>query len=223
MEEVEIKTVDLSKEYQMGKEKVHALNGVNISITKGSFVSVTGTSGSGKTTLLHLIGALDKPTSGKVYISNEDITSIGEKRLAEIRRDYVGFVFQKFCLVQELTVRENIAFPALLKSSNIDKEYMDFLIARLGIDDRLGHMPSELSGGQQQRVAIARALINKPKVILCDEPTGNLDSKTSQDVMELLIQLHKELKTTLVIVTHDLEIADMAEKKILIEDGKIVL
>ncbi len=162
MEHAEIRTVDVTKEYTMGKESVHALNGVSLEIKENSFVSISGTSGSGKSTLLHIIGGIDKATSGKVFISDNDISEMKEKELADLRRDNVGFVFQKFCLVQELNVKENIAFPALLKAAKVDWEYMDFLCQKLGLEDRMTHMPSELSGGQQQRVAIARALINKP-------------------------------------------------------------
>ena len=222
MNHTAIKIEDVTKDYMMGKESVHALNGVSLEIKENSFVSISGTSGSGKSTLLHIIGGIDKATSGKVFISDVDISTMREKELANLRRDNIGFVFQKFCLVQELNVKENIVFPALLKDSNVDWEYVELLCGKLGLSDRMTHMPSELSGGQQQRVAIARALINKPKVILCDEPTGNLDQKTSRDVMDLLVNLHEELQITLVIVTHDSKIAALADEGYFLEDGKIV-
>lgn len=222
MAEGNIKVVNLKKEYSMGIGVVHALNGIDLEIKAGSFVAIVGTSGSGKSTLLHIMGGIDEPNEGKVFLDDMDITNMHEKDLASLRRDYVGFVFQKFLLIQELNVLENITFPARLKNNEIDTVYVDFLCEMLGISDRIEHMPSELSGGQQQRVAIARALVNKPKILLCDEPTGNLDKKTSCEVMELLIKLHKELGTTLIIVTHDMNIAMLADDIVNIEDGKII-
>lgn len=217
-----VETKNVMKEYAMGNQNVRALDGVSIAIRPDSFVSITGTSGSGKSTLLNLLGGIDKPTSGEVYIAGKNIASMKERELAALRRDSIGFVFQRFCLVPELNVEENIAFPALLKGRKMDTEYLRFLCDRLGLTDRIMHMPSELSGGQQQRVAIARALINKPQVLLCDEPTGNLDKKTSSDVVHLLMELRRELSTTLVVVTHDRMLAELADEMLIIEDGKIV-
>lgn len=222
MENSVIETKNVTKKYIMGNQTVSALDGVSMAIKPDSFVSITGTSGSGKSTLLNLLGGIDTPTSGEVYVAGKNIHAMKERELAILRRDSIGFVFQRFCLVPELNVEENIVFPALLKGKNVDMEYMHFLCERLGLMDRIMHMPSELSGGQQQRVAIARALINKPQVLLCDEPTGNLDKKTSNDVVRLLVELRKELSTTLVVVTHDQTIAELADEKFFLEDGKIV-
>lgn len=220
--EFEIEALDLRKEYPIGEEKVIALNGVELHFQFGEFAAITGTSGSGKSTLLHMLGGLDRPTTGRIYIAGKEITAMKDEQLADMRRDYIGFVFQKFCLVQELNVRENILFPALLKNRNIDSEYFDYLVQELGLSERLQHIPSELSGGQQQRVAIARALINKPRVILCDEPTGNLDKNTSQEVINLLMKLNRELGHTLIMVTHDNGIAERADRIIRLEDGRII-
>ncbi|MGN0428536.1 MAG: ABC transporter ATP-binding protein [Acetatifactor sp.] len=219
MTEFAIKTKELRKEYFLGDACIVAVNGINMEIEANTSVSIMGTSGSGKTTLLNLLGGIDKPTGGEVILSGINITQMKEAELASFRRDNIGYVFQKFYLIPEMSVEENIAFPALLKGKHLDREYFLFLCERLGIANRLRHIPSELSGGQQQRVAIARALINKPQVLFCDEPTGNLDKKTSKEVIHLLISLQHELCNTLVIVTHDTEIATVSDKLYVMEDG----
>jgi putative ABC transport system ATP-binding protein len=222
MEKDIIQIKQLRKEYQVGEETVIALDVDYLEIKANAITAIVGTSGSGKSTLMHILGCMDKPTSGSVYLDGRDITTLKEKEISDMRRDNIGFVFQKFCLVQELNVEENILFPALLKSKKPDREYYDYLVQELKLSDRLNHMPSELSGGQQQRTAIARALINRPKVLLCDEPTGNLDKKTSEEVIGLLLKIQKELHTTVVMVTHDRNIAEIASTVIQIEDGKII-
>jgi putative ABC transport system ATP-binding protein len=222
MEKDMIQIKKLKKEYQVGEEKVIALDIDALEIEANAITAIVGTSGSGKSTLMHILGCMDKPTSGSVFLDGCDITTLKEKEISLMRRDKIGFVFQKFCLVQELNVEENILFPALLKSKKTDKEYYDYLVQELKLSDRLHHMPSELSGGQQQRTAIARALMNRPKVLLCDEPTGNLDKKTSEEVIGLLLKIQKELHTTVVLVTHDRSIAEIASTVIQIEDGKII-
>lgn len=222
MSEIEVKCVDLCKTYEMGEKKVEALCQVNLEIERGAFVALTGTSGCGKSTLMHLLGGLDSPTSGEVWVGQKKLTGLKEKELTKLRRDYIGFVFQKFCLVQELNVRENIVLPLLLAGRKVEEAYFEELCGTLGLTKRLEHMPSELSGGQQQRVAIARALINRPSVILCDEPTGNLDARTSAEVMELLQRVHEEFHKTLVVVTHDEKVAEKAKYTLRMEDGKIL-
>ena len=219
---VVIKTENLSKVYGKEGNKVVALDNVNIEIEKGEFVAIVGASGSGKSTLLHQVGGVDRPTSGKVIIDNEDIYKLKEEKLAIFRRRKIGFVFQSFNLIPVLSVEENIKMPALLDHQKVDKEYFKDLVKTLGISDRLNHLPSELSGGQQQRVAIARALINKPAIILADEPTGNLDSRTSSDVLSLLKVTSKKFNQTIVMITHNNEIAQLTDRIIRIEDGKIV-
>ena len=205
MEEWEIRTEHLSKIYHLGE-----------------MISIVGTSGSGKSTLLHLLGTLDTPTEGKVWIAGKDLSNQKDRELSVIRRDYIGFVFQKFHLMNELTVKENIVLPMLLAGKTVDEDYIEGLVEILGLKDHQEHLPTELSGGQQQRVAIARALSNHPAIVLCDEPTGNLDHQTSHDVAELLLKVHEEYQKTILIVTHDEEIANIAERKIRIEDGKIM-
>ncbi len=222
MEHTMIQTRGLSKIYHMGSSQVEALKEVDLTIQEGAFVALTGTSGSGKPTLMHLLGGLDIPTEGEVWINGECLSKCKESRLAEIRREQIGFVFQKFCLIQELSVRENIILPILLSSRKVDEAYIEELCQILGLTDRMTHMPSELSGGQQQRVAIARALANHPSIILCDEQTGNLDHATSEDVMNLLHDIHKRYQKTMVIVTHDPHIAEGADYILQLEDGKIV-
>jgi putative ABC transport system ATP-binding protein len=216
-----IRTQNLSKTYNVGDVPVQALDEVDLEIEDGSFVSVTGTSGSGKSTLMHIIGGLDRPTSGDVYVDDVSLNGMNDKSLSKIRREKMGFVFQKFCLVQELKVIENIVLPILLSDRKPDMEYIDRLCETLGIANRKDHYPSELSGGQQQRVAIARALSNNPDIILCDEPTGNLDKNTSQEVIDLLCGINHEYGKTLLIVTHDPDIAAKADRQIRIEDGKL--
>ena len=219
---VVIKTEDLSKVYGKDGNKVIALDNVNIEIEKGEFVAIVGASGSGKSTLLHQVGGVDRPTSGKVIIDNEDIYKLKEEKLAIFRRRKIGFVFQSFNLIPVLSVEENIKMPALLDHQKVDKEYFKDLVKTLGICDRLYHLPSELSGGQQQRVAIARALINKPAIILADEPTGNLDSETSKEIMEMLKLSVRKYNQTAIVITHDLSIAENADRVIKIKDGKVI-
>ena len=217
-----IKTKGLTKKYFMGEQVITALNDVNIEVMEGDLVSITGTSGSGKSTLMHILGGLDSPTSGEVFIGGENIGGMNDKQLSKLRREKIGFVFQKFCLIQELKVIENIIFPILLSNRKPNMEYIDKLCDVLGLSDRKKHLPSELSGGQQQRVAIARALANDPQILLCDEPTGNLDKKTSEEVIGLLNGVNEKFGKTLLIVTHDADIAQQTRHQMHIEDGQIV-
>ena len=217
-----IKTENLSKVYGKKDNKVVALDNVSIEIEKGEFVAIIGASGSGKSTLLHQIGGVDGPTSGKVIIDNEDIYKLKEESLAVFRRRNIGFVFQSFNLIPVLSVEENIKMPALLDHKKVDKKYFKDLVETLGIEDRLNHLPSELSGGQQQRVAMARALINKPAIILADEPTGNLDSENSKEIMEMLKVSIRKYNQTAIIITHYLAIAENTDRIIKIKDGKVV-
>ncbi|BDR76025.1 ABC transporter ATP-binding protein [Clostridium tetani] len=216
-----LKVENLSKIYGEGNNRVEALRNVSFAIERGEFVAIVGASGSGKSTLLHMIGGLDKPTSGKVYIDGEDIYKLKEDNLAIFRRRNVGFVFQFFNLIPVLNVEENISLPALLDKDKIDKAYLKEVVEMLGLKERITHLPSELSGGQQQRVSIGRALINKPSIILADEPTGNLDSKNSKEVIELLKYSSKKYNQTLIIITHDMDIAEQADRVINIVDGEI--
>ncbi|RXM78620.1 ABC transporter ATP-binding protein [Clostridium tetani] len=216
-----LKVENLSKIYGEGNNRVEALRNVSFAIERGEFVAIVGASGSGKSTLLHMIGGLDKPTSGKVYIDGEDIYKLKEDNLAIFRRRNVGFVFQFFNLIPVLNVEENISLPALLDKDKIDKAYLKEVVEMLGLKERITHLPSELSGGQQQRVSIGRALINKPSIILADEPTGNLDSKNSKEVIELLKYSSKKYNQTLIIITHDMNIAEQADRVINIMDGEI--
>ena len=197
------------------------MQNINLSINKGEFVAIVGPSGSGKSTLLHLIGGVDKPTKGKVYINNVDIYSLKEKDLSIFRRRNVGLIYQFYNLIPVLSAKENILLPAELDNRKIDKEYLDDLLKTLGLKERENHLPNELSGGQQQRTSIGRALINRPAVILADEPTGNLDSKNSKEVLELLKLSVKKYNQTLIMITHDLNIALQADRVITIEDGII--
>ena len=216
-----LKVENLDKSYWKGEAKVDALKNINLSINKGEFVAIVGPSGSGKSTLLHLIGGVDKPTSGKVYINNVDIYSLKEKDLSIFRRRNVGLIYQFYNLIPVLSAKENILLPAELDNRKIDKEYLDDLLKTLGLKERENHLPNELSGGQQQRTSIGRALINRPAVILADEPTGNLDSKNSKEVLELLKLSVKKYNQTLIMITHDLNIALQADRVITIEDGII--
>ncbi|MBM7871700.1 putative ABC transport system ATP-binding protein [Clostridium pascui] len=217
-----LKVQGLKKIYGKEGNKVEALKGVDLSINKGEFVAIVGASGSGKSTLLHLLGGLDRPTEGKVIIDGEDIYKYKEEKLAIFRRRKIGFIFQFFNLLPILDVEENIALPALLDNDKVDKEYLDEIIKLLGLEDRKNHLPSELSGGQQQRVSIGRALLNKPSIILADEPTGNLDSSNSKEVIELLKFSAKKYNQTLILITHDVNIASSADRVITIMDGRIV-
>lgn len=222
MDNIALRTNHLSKIYKMGENTVEAVKNVDIAIESGSFVALTGTSGSGKSTLMHMFGALDVPSEGEVFIRDINLNTCSEKQLAKVRREEIGFVFQNFCLIQELNVKENIVLPILLASGKVNDTYINELMEQLGISDRAKHMPSQLSGGQQQRVAIARALANDPSIILCDEPTGNLDQKTSDEVMELLHFMHQKYNKTCLVVTHDAHVASGADYILQIEDGRIV-
>lgn len=213
---------DLIKIYGSGETSVHALDGVNFSVEKGKFVAIVGTSGSGKSTLLHMLGGLDRPTSGSVIVDGKDIFSLVDEALTIFRRRKIGFVFQNYNLVPVLNVYENIVLPIQLDGKQVDNAYIDSIIETLGLESKLQNLPNNLSGGQQQRVAIARALASKPAIILADEPTGNLDSKTSQDVLGLLKVSSQKYTQTIVMITHNEEIAQLADRIIRIEDGKIV-
>ncbi|MGG7165292.1 ABC transporter ATP-binding protein [Clostridium ihumii] len=217
-----LETKNLKKIYGSGETAVHALDGVNLSIENGEFISIVGTSGSGKSTLLHMLGGLDRPTSGDVIVDGKNIFSLKDEELTIFRRRKIGFVFQNYNLVPTLNVYENIVLPIGLDGNTPDKKYIDRIINILGLESKLKNMPNNLSGGQQQRVAIARALASKPAIILADEPTGNLDSKTSQDVLSLLKVTSEKFKQTIVMITHNEEIAQLADRIIHIEDGQIV-
>ncbi|PNS00185.1 peptide ABC transporter ATP-binding protein [Petrotoga mexicana DSM 14811] len=215
-----LRTEDLKKKYGEGENEVWALKGITISAEKGEFISIVGPSGSGKSTLLHLIGGLDSISSGKIYIEEKDISELSEEELAKFRRQKVGFIFQFYNLIPVLTVEENILLPILLDEKEPDMEYIDGVLKFLNIKDKTNKLPNQLSGGEQQRVAIARALANKPAIILADEPTGNLDTKTGSEVMELLRDLNKEYDQTMLMVTHDLKLAKQADRTITLVDGK---
>ncbi len=217
-----LETKDLRKTYGEGESVVHALDGVDFTVNNGEFVAIVGTSGSGKSTLLHMLGGLDIPTSGTVTVDGNDIFSLNNEERTIFRRRKIGFVFQNYNLVPVLNVWENIVLPIELDGNKIDTQYVDEIIATLGLEKKLINMPNNLSGGQQQRVAIARALASKPAIILADEPTGNLDSKTSQDVLSLLKISSEKFAQTIVMITHNEEIAQLANRIIRIEDGKIV-
>lgn len=216
-----IEVKNLCKVYGSGEAEIKALDNINLNIEQGEFVAIVGPSGSGKSTLLHLLGGVDNPSSGEVIIKGESIYKLKEKELSILRRRKLGFVFQFFNLIPVLTAEENIEMPVLLDNNKIDKNYMNELLKLLGLEERRKHYPSELSGGQQQRVSIGRALANKPSIILADEPTGNLDSKNSKEVLELLKYCAKKYNQTLILITHDINIAKSADRVITIEDGKI--
>ena len=216
-----LKIENLSKTYGKNEAKVDALKNINLSINKGEFVAIVGPIGSGKSTLLHLIGGVDKPSEGKVYINDVDIYNLKEKDLSIFRRRNVGLIYQFYNLIPVLSVKENILLPAELDNRKIEKEYLDDLLKTLGLKERENHLPNELSGGQQQRTSIGRALINRPSIVLADEPTGNLDSKNSKEVIELLKLSVKKYKQTLIMITHDTSIALQADRVITIEDGTI--
>lgn len=217
-----LETRDLKKQYGTGETAVHALAGVNLSVENGEFVAVVGTSGSGKSTLLHMLGGLDRATSGKVYVDGKDIFALKDEELTIFRRRKIGFVFQSFNLVPVLSVYENIALPLQLDGKTVDNAFIGEIAEALGLKEKLNVLPNQLSGGQQQRVAIARALAAKPAILLADEPTGNLDSRTSQDVMGLLKTTSTKFAQTIVMITHNEEIAQLADRIIRIEDGRIV-
>ena len=222
--EVVVETVDLCKVYRMGLTEIHALKNVNLKVYRGEMVAVVGPSGSGKTTLLNLIGTLDKPTSGKIYIDGEDIITKSEKELTLLRRRKIGFVFQFYNLIPVLTAYENVELPLLI--SGVPKKEREKRVRRLlemvGLEDRMNHRPDELSGGEQQRVAIARALVNNPSIILADEPTGDLDTETGLMVVQLMRKLAKEENSTVIMVTHDPQISEIADRIIYLRDGKII-
>ncbi len=217
-----LSTSNLKKFYGNGENAVHALDGVTLSIEQGEFAAIVGTSGSGKSTLLHMLGGLDRPTSGSVTVDGKDIFSLKYEALTIFRRRKIGFVFQNYNLVPVLNVYENIVLPVQLDGNKPDKNYIDNIIDTLGLSSKLNNLPNNLSGGQQQRVAIARALATKPAIILADEPTGNLDSKTSQDVLSLMKVTSQKFSQTIVMITHNEEIAQLADRIIRIEDGKII-
>ena len=217
-----LETRDLKKQYGTGETAVHALAGVNLSVENGEFVAVVGTFGSGKSTLLHMLGGLDRATSGKVYVDGKDIFALKDEELTIFRRRKIGFVFQAFNLVPVLSVYENIVLPLQLDGKTVDNAFIGEIAEALGLKEKLNVLPNQLSGGQQQRVAIARALATKPAILLADEPTGNLDSRTSQDVMGLLKTTSTKFAQTIVMITHNEEIAQLADRIIRIEDGRIV-
>lgn len=216
-----IRCESLSKVYQAGENKVVALDSVSLSLSQGSFTAITGPSGSGKSTLLHLLSGLDHPSGGRVVYQDADLYRYKDNQLSVLRRRRFGFVFQSYNLVRELTAWENILLPVMLDGRRADEAYLNQLIDLLGIRDRLSHLPSAMSGGQQQRVSIARALANKPAILFADEPTGNLDGKSGREVMTLLRQVNHELGITLVLVTHDLNVAEQADRIIRLEDGRV--
>ena len=214
---------DLKKIYGSGENAVHALDGVDLTVEKGEFVAIVGTSGSGKSTLLHMLGGLDRPTSGTVTVDGRELSTLKEEELTIFRRRKIGFVFQNYNLVPVLNVMENIVLPIRLDGKQVDEPYVQKIIETLGLEKKLQNLPNNLSGGQQQRVAIARALAAKPAIILADEPTGNLDSKTSQDVLGLLKVTSQRFSQTIVMITHNEEIAQLADRIIRIEDGRITV
>ena len=213
---------DLKKYYGKGDTLVKALDGVNLTVADGEFVAIVGTSGSGKSTLLHMLGGLDRPTSGAVTVDGKDIFSLKDEALTIFRRRKIGFVFQSFNLVPVLTVRENIVLPIQLDGGRVDENYVGQVVTALGLEKKLDSLPGQLSGGQQQRVAIARALAAKPAILLADEPTGNLDSRTSQDVLSLMKVTGRKFAQTRVMITHNEEIAQLSDRIVRIEDGRIV-
>ncbi len=216
-----LRTDHLKKYYGTGENQVRALDGIDLSVKQGEFLAVVGTSGSGKSTLLHMLGGLDRPTSGKVYVDEKDIFGLKDDALCVFRRRKIGFVFQSYNLVPVLNVYENIVLPIELDGNEVDQAFVERVIAVLGLQNKLTSLPSQLSGGQQQRVAIARALASKPTILLADEPTGNLDSRTSQDVLGLLKVTGEKFGQTIVMITHNEEIAQLADRIIRIEDGRL--
>ena len=221
MEIVEVR--DLKKIYKGDQLQVNAINGIDLTIKKEEFVVITGTSGSGKSTLMHMIGGVDEPTSGQIWIDGEEMTALTEKRKAAFRRQKIGIIYQFYNLIPILNVEKNITLPLALDGKKVDWKFFDEITEILGIADRVTHMPGELSGGQQQRVAIARALITRPAILLADEPTGNLDKKNTVEIVQLLKEANEKYGQTIIMITHDEEIAGNAERKIAIEDGRIIL
>ena len=218
-----LQTKNLKKYYGSGDTQVRALDGVDLQVENGEFVAIVGTSGSGKSTLLHMLGGLDRPTSGSVVVDGRDLSTLKDEELTVFRRRKIGFVFQAYNLVPVLSVYENIVLPILLDGGKLDAAYIDQVIGALGLKEKLNSLPSQLSGGQQQRVAIARALATKPAILLADEPTGNLDSRTSNDVLSLMKVTGQKFSQTMVMITHNEEIAQLADRIVRIEDGRIVL
>ena len=217
-----LRTENLTKVYGIGDNKVIALDHVSLTVEEGEFVTILGPSGSGKSTLLHLLGGVDRPTEGKVYIGGQSIYDMKDKELTIFRRREIGQIYQFYNLIPVLNVEENISLPVLLDNQKVDKEYLENLLNILGLCERVKHLPSELSGGQQQRVAIGRALIGKPKMILADEPTGNLDQKNSKEIISLFKELNEKYGQTIILITHDENIAKSSKRVVVIEDGKIV-
>ena len=217
-----LRVENLTKIYGKKEAKVVALDNVSFSVKKGEFVAIVGASGSGKSTLLHLIGGVDRPTKGKVYIDGKDIFALDDDKLAIFRRRQIGLIYQFYNLIPILNVEENITLPLALDNRKVSNEELENMLNHLGLEKRRYHLPNELSGGQQQRTSIGRALITRPTIVLADEPTGNLDSKSSDEIVALLKKSNKELKQTIIMITHNLEIAKMADRIIKIEDGKIV-
>lgn len=216
-----LQTTDLKKYYGIEPNVTYALDGVTIAVEQGEFVAVVGTSGSGKSTLLHMMGGLDVPTSGSVRVRNKELAEMNDEQLTIFRRRNIGFIFQNYNLVPILNVYENIVLPVELDGDMVDQKFMDEVVSMLGLEDKLYNMPNNLSGGQQQRAAIARALVTKPAIVLADEPTGNLDSRTSADVLGLLKRTNTEFNQTIVMITHNQEIAQLTDRIVRIEDGKI--
>ena len=213
---------NLSKHYGKNEQLVKALDGITFSVEKGEFVAIVGASGSGKSTLLHLIGGVDKPTSGKIVVDGVDITTLKEEQLAKYRREKTSIIYQFYNLIPVLNIRENMEFPVLLDGKTVDEDFLNELIEVLNLQDRTSHLPNELSGGEQQRVAIGRALLIKPNLLLADEATGNLDSKATHQILELLTLTNQKYQQTILMVTHDLELARYASRIITIKDGKII-
>ena len=217
-----LKVNELTKVYGKGENEVRALDGVSFSVEKGEFIAIVGPSGSGKSTLLHILGGVDRPTSGQVYMNGQDVYKKNEEQLAIFRRREVGLIYQFYNLIPVLNVVENITLPILMDKQNVQKERLNEIIEVLNLKGREGHLPSQLSGGQQQRVSIGRALINMPAIVLADEPTGNLDRKNSQEIIELLKMTNRKYNQTVIVITHDENIALQADRIITIEDGKII-
>lgn len=217
-----LKVENLIKTYGKGETKVNALDNISFSVEKGEFVAIVGSSGSGKSTLLHLLGGVDRPTSGKVYIDNKDIYALNDDNLAIFRRRQIGIIYQFYNLIPILNVKENILLPCNLDGKDVSKDRLEEVLEVLNLKERENHLPNELSGGQQQRVSIGRAIINNPAIVLADEPTGNLDSKASEEIVTLLKMSNKKYKQTVIMITHDLEIASRADRVITIDDGKII-
>lgn len=217
-----LKIENLTKTYGKGTTLVSAVDDISFSVNKGEFVAIVGSSGSGKSTLLHIVGGVDRPTKGKVFVDGQDVFKLNENNLAIFRRRQVGLIYQFYNLIPILNVKENMTLPILLDGKKVDEEYLDELIDTLGLKRRINHLPNELSGGEQQRVSIGRALMNRPAILLADEPTGNLDSKASKEIVELLKLSNKKYKQTIIMITHDANLALNADRIITLKDGKIV-